>query len=216
MHIDLEDNDIYASDRPTGAIVSGGSFGENSLASTAASPTAVTLEYLSRVNPNLLALGGLVLGGIFIFKLLVSGLGQANPNNQLLEVRKIEAQTNQQTLAATTDALKTVANQRPSCISLICIMPEEKPQAQPAPQEPQEVQPPYPIQPYPQPEYPEYYEVQAAAAIPIGNARSPKSPDFWHFQWQQNPNYVRQWQSDCHRQNWNSPECQALFHAMNN
>ena len=130
MQIDLNDNDAYSSPPlPSGGLAMGGSFGEDALSHSR------TTTYLQQINPNLVVTGSFALGGLFILTLLIAGLGKANPNNQMLQAQQVTAQANGTALTATTDALKTVANQRPSCIAIVCNFPDAQPAqaTQPAP-----------------------------------------------------------------------------------
>jgi hypothetical protein len=202
---------IPSSSRSSGGIVSGGSFGE--MAPYSETPTLLT--YATRINPNLVIIGGLAIGGIFAFNGLILGLGKANPNNSMLETQKIQAEAYKSMVTATTDSLKTVANQRPGCVALVCIYPDanqqEQPQAQPA-------------QPSPQyPDYPEYYEppAQSPSSTPIANLAStlvptnPSTVEFWRYQrYQNNQTYINDWINYCNSVAWQASECIALNSAL--
>ena len=195
MQIDLNDDDAYsAPPLPSGGLAMGGSFGEDAL-----SKPATTTQYLQRINPNLVITGGFALGGLFALSLLIAGLGKANPNNQMLQAQQVTAEANGTALTATTDALKTVANQRPSCIAIVCNFPATEPA--------QATQPP-PIE-----QYPDYYQQPTqtiAATVPNG----PTSPDWWRQQRQTDPAYVQGWVNFCPSVRWMSGECQAISQAF--
>ncbi len=219
MQIDLDDaNDAYAADRANGArtlgtpvadLTTGNLFGESALV-----PPATLPLYLQQINPNLVICGGFMLAGIFALNLLVSGLGNANPNNQMLQSQQVTAEANGAALTATTDALKTVANQRPSCIILgICNAPDppSEPVQSPTPAEPSPIYPDY----YPD-QYPDFQPPAQPATLTATVPTDASTPDFWRYQWQQDPAYVYEWISYCQSQGspyspgWQSPECRAL------
>ena len=195
MQIDLSDDDAYASPPlPSGGLAVGGGFGEDAL-----SKPATATQYLQRINPNLVITGGFALGGLFALSMLIAALAKANPNSQMLQAQQATAQANGVALTATTDALKTVANQRPSCIAIVCNFPEAQP-----PQAPQQ----QPVE-----QYPDYYQqpVQTiAATVPNG----PTSPDWWRQQWQSDPAYVQGWVNFCPAVRWQSGECRAISQAF--
>jgi hypothetical protein len=227
MQIDLDDpNDAYAADRATGGVTigtplanltTGNPFGEDALA-----PPATLPLYLQQINPNLVVCGGFVLAGIFALNLLVAGLGNANPNNQMLQSQQVTAEANGTALTATTDALKTVANQRPSCIAIlgVCNAPDQT--SEPVQQTPAELPPLYPDF------YPDQYLDQSpdqfpnhslpaqSATLTVTVPTNASTPDFWRYQWQQDPAYVYEWIRYCQSQGspyspgWQSPECRAL------
>ena len=200
MQIDLNDDDAYsAPPLPSGGLAMGGSFGEDAL-----SKPATTTQYLQRINPNLVITSVFALGGLVILTLLVAGLGKANPNNQMLQAQQVTAQANGTALTATTDALKTVVSQRPSCIAIVCNFPD----AQPA----QATQPP-PIE-----QYPDYYQ-QPTQTIAATVPTDLKQPDYWQFWLQQDPNYIDRYADYCRAQGgygigWQTPECQALSQTL--
>lgn len=209
MQINLDENNA---DLPGGGLVHGGSFGEDALAA----PTAMML-YLRQINPNLVIIGGLAIGGIFALNGLISGLGKANPNNSMLETQKIQAEAYKSMVTATSDSLKTVANQRPGCVAIVCVYPDgnqPKPQAQP---EQQPYAPQYP------PQYPEYYQPPAQSpTVPIANLASalvptnPATVEFWRYQhYQNNQAYISDWMGYCNGVAWQASECIALSSALN-
>lgn len=204
-NFDAPDPFPAAASGAAGGIVSGGSFGEDALA-----PSAATLLYLRQINPNLLVVGGFVVGGILALNALVVGLGRANPNNQMLETRQIEAEANKVTVTATTDALKAAVNQRPACIAIVCNFPAPAQSLAPLPAQP--VLP----QPLP-PESPGYYQAVAASATTVQIDAT--MPEFWRYQQQQHPDWVEQQITACRAQGgfdagWQSPQCQALSQAL--
>jgi hypothetical protein len=213
MQIDLNDSDnSYDANSPlaTGGLATGGSFGEDALAAP-----STTMLYLRQINPNLVVGGALLLGAIALLSLLVAGLGKANPNNQMLQAQTATAQANSTALTATTDALKTVANQRPSCIAIVCNFPDA--------QSAQAAQPP--VEPHP-----DYDQAstgsgfnnqlsptaasQPAQPITAAVPNDPTLPDWWRQQWQTDPNYVQQWINFCPAVRWESDECRAISQAF--
>lgn len=186
----------------SGGIVSGGSFGE--MAPYSEVPTLLT--YATRINPNLVIIGGLVVGGFFALQGLIQGLGKANPNNAMLETQKVQAEAYKSMVTATSESLKTVANQRPACIAIVCNFPEAPQLAQPAPQPP---------------DYPDYYEPpdQPPSGIPIATFEPPTNPasaEFWRYQRSQNNHaYINSWIHYCNSVVWQASECIALSSALN-
>lgn len=215
MQIDLDDaNDAYAPDRPTGGVAigtplasltTGNPFGEDALA-----PPATLPLYLQQINPNLVLCGSFMLAGIFGLNLLVTGLGKANPNNQMIQSQQATAVANGVALTATTDALKTVAKQRPSCVAILGICNAPEPEPEPYPRLPAAPYPDYPEQYLDDPSGPQV--VTLAATVPT----DAQTPDFWRYQWQQDPAYVREWITYCQTEGgafapgWQSSECRAL------
>lgn len=185
----------------TGGLAFGGSFGQDSLA-----PSTAVFLYLSKINPNLMGMGMLLVLGLFGVNAVVSSLGKANPNNSLLATQQIQATAYQESLTATAELAQTVAKQKPGCTALVCIYSNPPSQEEAQPKQPT------------QPQYPDYY--QSISAQASTTQFTPTNPDFWRYQWQHDRAYVNEWISACQAQEgfyrgWNSPECQALSQAMN-
>ncbi len=223
MQIDLDDNDAYAAPpMPAGGLATGGSFGEDALST----PAAAT-QYLQRINPNVIVIGGFVIGGVFALNTLVAGLGQANPNNQMLQANQVTAEANGTALTATTEALKTVANQRPSCIAIVCNFPRTAPDegfppellpAETVDRQQQQQTQDYATQQQHQPNsaggsFPRQGLTQPIAATALNVT---DTPDYWRQQWQQHPDYVQQYIAYCQQQSigWKSSDCQALYWTL--
>jgi hypothetical protein len=200
MQIDLDENDdaYSAPPLPSGGLATGGGFGEDAL-----SKPATATQYLQKINPNLVITGVFALGGLFALSMLIAALGKANPNSQMLQAQQVTAQANGTALTATTDALKTVANQRPSCIAIVCNFPDAKPA--------QEVQ--QPVE-----QYPDYYQ-QPPQTIAATVPTDPRQPDYWRFWLQQDHNYVDRYVAYCRSQGGygiglQTPACQALSQTL--
>lgn len=195
-----------ASVNPSGGLAFGGDFGADTLA-----PSTAALIYLSRINPNLMGLGILLVVALFGINAIVSSLGKANPNNALLETQQIQASAYKDSLAATAELATTVAKNKGGCAALVCFYSEP---AAAATAEPQPSQPPQ----WQPPQAPEYYAPIAPDAQTVQLVAS--NPDFWRYQWQRDPGYVQTWIASCQAQGgnyggWQSPECLALIQAMN-
>lgn len=209
------DEQFYAPDVPTaesgatGGIVSGGSFGEMA----PYSETSTLLTYVIQINPNLIVIGCLGLGALFGFQGLIRALGTANPNTALLENQTAQGQAYQGAMTAQGEALKTVAEQRPSviCAALVCNLPDQQPEQQAPPVE------------YHQ--SPEYYQppiqspiVPVAAATPPPVPTDPTTVEFWQYH-RNNRVYIGDWVNHCRAEGgngvgWQSAECIALSSAL--
>lgn len=191
-----------AADIPTGGLATGGFFGQDGLTEYT-HPTTKIFAYASKINPNLLIAGAIAIGGLFTISSVINSLGKANPNNAMLETQRIQAETNEQIVTATVDSLKAVVQQRPSCIAIVCNVPEQAATTTQPSQQPPDLYQPVPAT---------ISFQQQTAAIPTDGT----TVEYWDYYEQRDHQLITQWITHCRISNWSSQECTALSTALNN
>lgn len=173
-------------------------------------PEPIYATVTRKLNPNFVLGGVLAVGGMWVLSGLVTSLGQANPNNQMLEASSIQAEAYKVMIESQSKAMQAVANQRPACIALVCNTAEPS-QPQPIYEPPAQT-----IQQAPMVEKEGYSPLPAATPTPIAAVPTDATTvAFWAHHMSDRP-YIDEWHRYCST-NWDfQPECQALRLALTN
>ncbi len=221
---DFENPDAASYDRRSGNGASGGVAGGlthtpvGSFGMDRPAPEPVHTVVLRKVNPNFMFGGLIAVGGMGVLTLLVTSLGQANPNNQMLETSNLQAEAFKTMIESQSQAMQAVANQRPACIALVCNTSE------PRQSEPQYEAPVQSVQQMPTGEGEGYSESPSpvpsspspsATPTPLAVPTDATTVSFW-LHHMNDQAYIDRWHQHC-AANWDTqPECQALRVALIN
>jgi hypothetical protein len=170
-------------------------------------PVEVQIARLNTVRsivPSLFLAGSIVGAGYFLTQMMA-----ASPSAQMVQAYRDAAQASKVAAEQSTQAVKAAA-EASGCQSLICInLGGQQKQPELPPVVIQQPQPDY-YQPQPQPQ-----PVQPTVpTIPAAN--NPQSVNYWRAA-QYDQQFIDQSVGWCSQVsvNWQTPECQALAHALN-